>query len=50
VAPRNLDPAVAGIFQLEGDIPRSELPEKSLPADVAYQIIHDELPSTATRG
>jgi glutamate decarboxylase len=43
VATRNLDPAVAGIFQLEGDIPRSQLPERSLPADVAYQIIHDEL-------
>jgi glutamate decarboxylase len=43
VATRNLDPAVAGIFQLEGDIPRSQLPEASLPADVAYQIIHDEL-------
>jgi glutamate decarboxylase len=43
VAAKNLDPAVAGIFQLEGDIPRSQLPEASLPADVAYQIIHDEL-------
>ena len=43
MAAKNLDPAVAGIFQLEGDIPRSQLPEASLPADVAYQIIHDEL-------
>ena len=37
------DPAIAGIFQLEGEIPRTELPAGSRPPDVAYQIIHDEL-------
>ncbi len=37
------DPAIAGIFQLEGEIPRTELPAGARPPDVAYQIIHDEL-------
>ena len=43
MATEKLEPAVAGIFQLEGEIPRSELAAGSIPADVAYQIIHDEL-------
>jgi glutamate decarboxylase len=38
------DLAPAHIFMLEGDrIPRHRLPTGELPADVAYQIIHDEL-------
>src|SRR5215475_12913819 len=39
------DLSILPIFELEGGhtIPRRELPEGGLPADVAYQIIHDEL-------
>jgi glutamate decarboxylase len=34
----------ASIFSMEGDsIPRDALPTAEMPADVAYQIIHDEL-------
>jgi glutamate decarboxylase len=36
--------AVAPIFGLEGtSVPRHRLPERELPRDVAYEIIHDEL-------
>jgi glutamate decarboxylase len=37
------DLAVAPIFTLERRIPRHELGEREIPADVAYQVIHDEL-------
>ncbi len=37
------DLAVAPIFTLEQRIPRHDLAEGEIPADVAYQIIHDEL-------
>jgi glutamate decarboxylase len=38
------DLAVAPIFTLEAnEIPRHQLPDGELPAEVAYQIIHDEL-------
>jgi glutamate decarboxylase len=37
------DLAVAPIFTLERRIPRHELSEGEIPADVAYQVIHDEL-------
>src|SRR5262249_52361020 len=38
------DLSFSPIFALEGDrIPRQELPTGSLPPDVAYQIVHDEL-------
>jgi glutamate decarboxylase len=37
------DLAVAPIFTLERRIPRHELGEGEIPADVAYQVIHDEL-------
>ena len=41
---RHVDLAMAGLFSLEtGTIPRHELPEGEIPADLAYQIIHDEL-------
>jgi glutamate decarboxylase len=35
--------AVGPLFGREGPIPRHELPAGEMPADVAYQIIHDEL-------
>ena len=35
--------ALAPIFTLERRIPRHELGEGEIPADVAYQVIHDEL-------
>src|SRR4051812_35353981 len=42
--PRKEDLAVAPIFGLESaTVPRHTLPERELPPDVAYQIIHDEL-------
>jgi glutamate decarboxylase len=37
------DLAVAPIFTLERRIPRHELGKGEIPADVAYQVIHDEL-------
>ena len=37
------DLALAPIFTLERRIPRHELGEGEIPADVAYQVIHDEL-------
>ena len=38
------DLAVGPLFRLEGDhIPRHRIPDRELPPDVAYQIIHDEL-------
>ena len=42
---RTRDVSVLPIFELEGDgrIPRHEIPESGMPADVAYQVIHDEL-------
>jgi glutamate decarboxylase len=35
--------SVDPLFGREGPIPRNELPAGEMPADVAYQIIHDEL-------
>ena len=35
--------SVDPLFGREGTIPRRELPAEEMPADVAYQIIHDEL-------
>src|SRR5262245_25463709 len=43
MATQKLDPASAGVFRREGDIPKSQIPADSLPPDIAYQIIHDEL-------
>jgi glutamate decarboxylase len=41
---RHVNLSVPPIFELEIDgIPRHEMPTQSMPADVAYQIIHDEL-------
>src|SRR5215467_5254865 len=41
---RHVNLSVPPIFELEIDgIPRHEMPVHSMPADVAYQIIHDEL-------
>lgn len=42
---RTRDVSVLPIFELEGGgrIPRHEMPENGMPADVAYQVIHDEL-------
>ncbi|HKD33542.1 MAG TPA: glutamate decarboxylase [Gaiellaceae bacterium] len=41
---RHVNISVPPIFELEIDgIPRHEMPVHSMPADVAYQIIHDEL-------
>ncbi|MFL6016600.1 MAG: glutamate decarboxylase, partial [Gaiellaceae bacterium] len=39
------DLSILPIFELEGSgrIPRHELPSGDMPADVAYQIVHDEL-------
>lgn len=38
------DLSIMPIFELEGlRIPRHEMPERDMPAEVAYQIIHDEL-------
>ena len=39
------DLSILPIFELEGRgrIPRHELPSDDMPADVAYQIVHDEL-------
>ena len=43
-APANGDLATSPLFALEGaHVPRHTLPERELPPDVAYQIIHDEL-------
>ena len=41
-APRK-ELSVDPLFGREGTIPRHELPAEEMPADVAYQIIHDEL-------
>ena len=36
--------SILPIFELEGNrIPRHEIPENDMPAEVAYQVIHDEL-------
>ena len=36
--------SILPIFELEGNrIPRHEMPENDMPAEVAYQVIHDEL-------
>ena len=42
---QNRDLSILPIFELEGDdrIPRHEIPAHDMPADVAYQIVHDEL-------
>ena len=41
---RTNDLVTAPLFSLEtGTIPRDRIPEGELPADVAYQIVHDEL-------
>jgi glutamate decarboxylase len=42
---QNRDLSVLPIFELEGGgrIPRHEIPAGDMPADVAYQIVHDEL-------
>ena len=41
---RTNDLVTAPLFSLEtGTIPRHRLPERELPADVAYQLVHDEL-------
>jgi glutamate decarboxylase len=39
------DLSILPIFELEGcgGIPRHEMPAGDMPADVAYQIVHDEL-------
>jgi hypothetical protein len=38
------DLCVLPTFEIEGNrIPRHSIPERDMPADVAYQIIHDEL-------
>jgi glutamate decarboxylase len=37
------DLSILPIFELEGRVPRHELPAGDMPADVAYQIVHDEL-------
>ena len=39
------DLSILPIFELEGSgrIPRHEMPADGMPADVAYQIVHDEL-------
>jgi glutamate decarboxylase len=44
-AASNGDLSILPIFELEGSgrIPRHELPPGDMPADVAYQIVHDEL-------
>jgi glutamate decarboxylase len=44
-ATSNGDLSILPIFELEGSgrIPRHELPAGDMPADVAYQIVHDEL-------
>jgi glutamate decarboxylase len=43
-APSDRDLAIEPTFTLEGEgIPRNRIPDSELPADVAYQIIHDEL-------
>src|SRR3954454_12736619 len=42
---QNRDLSILPIFELEGGerIPRHEMPAHDMPADVAYQIVHDEL-------
>ncbi len=42
---QNRDLSILPIFELEGGgrIPRHEIPAGDMPADVAYQIVHDEL-------
>jgi glutamate decarboxylase len=43
-APASRDLSVLPIFELEGNrIPRQEMPADGMPADVAYQVVHDEL-------
>jgi glutamate decarboxylase len=43
-APSDRDLAIEPTFTLEGEgIPRNRIPDSELPADVAYQVIHDEL-------
>jgi glutamate decarboxylase len=37
------DLSILPIFELEGRVPRHEIPAGDMPADVAYQIVHDEL-------
>jgi glutamate decarboxylase len=42
--PLSRDVSILPIFELEGNrIPRHEIPERDMPAEVAYQVIHDEL-------
>ncbi len=43
-APRSGDLAIAPVFTLESQrLPRHTLPTDEMEADVAYQIVHDEL-------